>query len=805
MPIVKSTLVVANMRTTEPFFSAFIVEVWNSTRTTKITGPIRVSGVWDAALGAYKQKEVLFFKGLTRGVVYSLRAAVATSHGGPVSAWTAWIDETAGDTTAPSSTYTPTWTAIANGAICSVAVSGAASDLDRYEWYGNTTGIAPSASTPSNWPNTPKDADIKQTFTAIAGDTIYAWIRGVDTSGNRQAWQSLSNSAIGTVAPAPTSTPNAPSWVGFTGQDGIFHFAITPGASALTTLEHEIQIASDSGFTADLLTLVLGGALTKDLRMPSVTRYARTRSRYASSGFSAYVNYGAPTAVTSGHPLDDASPGSFDPADPRLGSGIRQQDAGGTPRTIFRIADHNLDDVGDGSTYGRVLGARITLGVPYVYQGEWVPSTSYLKGDEVAYPSVAAGNIYACMVANSDAVWTVAHWLLIGPASVDQVADGSTYARTTPNQRDGGGRGYTGLNASGDVNRDIPGTIKVVGRSEGLSTTLASLNASGKLLTADDIAADGSTYKRITANQQTGGERAYAAIDADNIVVAAGVDFSRGYTNKTLDNVADGSTYARTTPNQRDGGGRGYTGLNASGDVNRDIPGTIKVVGRSEGLSTTLASLNASGKLLTADDIAADGSTYKRITANQQTGGERAYAAIDADNIVVAAGVDFSRGYTNKTLDNVADGTRAAWDSGTQKTAAVDSAGNILLKNVEVVNGSTSGPVLTCDGTYQTVTDLSITITTNGNQLYLSFATGFSATDGFSAYMVYFALFRDTTRVSPEYGIQATDSMQYTAMGVYIDSPTAASHTFTVKCKASTGVHVTLVGTQRSFSAIELG
>ena len=689
MPIVKSTLVVANMRTTEPFFSAFIVEVWNSTRTTKITGPIRVSGVWDAALGAYKQKEVLFFKGLTRGVVYSLRAAVATSHGGPVSAWTAWIDETAGDTTAPSSTYTPTWTAIANGAICSVAVSGAASDLDRYEWYGNTTGIAPSASTPSNWPNTPKDADIKQTFTAIAGDTIYAWIRGVDTSGNRQAWQSLSNSAIGTVAPAPTSTPNAPSWVGFTGQDGIFHFAITPGASALTTLEHEIQIASDSGFTADLLTLVLGGALTKDLRMPSVTRYARTRSRYASSGFSAYVNYGAPTAVTSGHPLDDASPGSFDPADPRLGSGIRQQDAGGTPRTIFRIADHNLDDVGDGSTYGRVLGARITLGVPYVYQGEWVPSTSYLKGDEVAYPSVAAGNIYACMVANSDAVWTVAHWLLIGPASVDQVADGSTYARTTPNQRDGGGRGYTGLNASGDVNRDIPGTIKVVGRSEGLSTTLASLNASGKLLTADDIAADGSTYKRITANQQTGGERAYAAIDADNIVVAAGVDFSRGY--------------------------------------------------------------------------------------------------------------------TNKTLDNVADGTRAAWDSGTQKTAAVDSAGNILLKNVEVVNGSTSGPVLTCDGTYQTVTDLSITITTNGNQLYLSFATGFSATDGFSAYMVYFALFRDTTRVSPEYGIQATDSMQYTAMGVYIDSPTAASHTFTVKCKASTGVHVTLVGTQRSFSAIELG
>ena len=308
MPIQKATIVVANMRTTEPFFSAFIVEVWNSTRTTKITGPIRVSGVWDAALGAYKQKEVLFFKGLTRGVVYSLRAAVATSHGGPVSAWTAWVDETAGDTTAPSSTYTPTWSAIANGAICSVAVSGAASDLDRYEWYGNTTGIAPSASTPSNWPNTPKSADVRQTFAGTAGQTIYAWIRGVDTSGNRQAWQTLNTKSVGTI-----------------------------------------------------------------------------------------------------------------------------------------------DDVADGPTYARVLGTRVTLGVPYVYRGEWVGSTSYLRGDEVAYPSAAAGNIYACMTANSDATWTVAHWLLIGPASVDQVVDGTSYARTTPNQRDGGGYAHDGLLSGGCV------------------------------------------------------------------------------------------------------------------------------------------------------------------------------------------------------------------------------------------------------------------------------------------------------------------------------------------------------------------
>jgi hypothetical protein len=605
------------MRTTEPFFSAFIVEVWNSTRTTKITGPIRVSGVWDAALGAYKQKEVLFFKGLTRGVVYSLRAAVATSHGGPVSAWTAWIDETAGDTTAPSSTYTPTWSAIANGAICSVAVSGAASDLDRYEWYGNTTGIAPSASTPSNWPNTPKSADVRQTFAGTAGQTIYAWIRGVDTSGNRQAWQTLNTKSVGTI-----------------------------------------------------------------------------------------------------------------------------------------------DDVADGPTYARVLGTRVTLGVPYVYRGEWVGSTSYLRGDEVAYPSAAAGNIYACMTANSDASWTVAHWLLIGPASVDQVADGSTFARTTPNQRDGGGRGY-------------------------------------------------------------------AAIDSGNVVVAAGLDFSRGYTGKHLDNIPDGSTYGRPkltglTAGEVDLSKAGVINKSAdhiaegasrkwAGESGADITGSHQAATiAGQGALATKGSVDLSTTEVTnksADHIA-EGASRKWAgeSGADITGSHQAATIAGQGGLATKSSVDLATGeVTNKSLDNVADGTRVAWTSGTQKAAAVDASGNILLKNVEVVNGSTSGPVLTCDGTYQTVTDLSITITTNGNQVYLSFATGFSATDGFSAYMVYFALFRDTTRVSPEYGIQATDSMQYTAMGVYIDSPTAASHTFTVKCKAGTGVYVTLVGTQRSFSAIELG
>jgi hypothetical protein len=155
--------------------------------------------------------------------------------------------------------------------------------------------------------------------------------------------------------------------------------------------------------------------------------------------------------------------------------------------------------------------------------------------------------------------------------------------------------------------------------------------------------------------------------------------------------------------------------------------------------------------------------------------------------------------------DGVADGTTRIAPTKTRMDAAVDSYGDILLKNVAVVNGSTSGPTVSGNGTYQTVTDLSVTATTWGNQIYLSFTVTFSIADGYSAYLVYFALFRGSTRVSPEYCIQASDDVQDVAMGSYIDNPSAASHTFTVKCKAPTNTTVTFVGIQRSLSLIELG
>lgn len=54
------------------------------------------------------------------------------------------------------------------------------------------------------------------------------------------------------------------------------------------------------------------------------------------------------------------------------------------------------------------------------------------------------------------------------------------------------------------------------------------------------------------------------------------VDLATGeVTNKTLDNVADGSTYKRVTANEKTGAGRAYTGLNSSGQlVTKVLPGS---------------------------------------------------------------------------------------------------------------------------------------------------------------------------------------------------------------------------------------
>lgn len=87
----------------------------------------------------------------------------------------------------------------------------------------------------------------------------------------------------------------------------------------------------------------------------------------------------------------------------------------------------SLDDVADGATYSRVLAAYVSVGVPYNYQGAWSAATAYAKGAEVS----SGGNYYLAIAASTNqAPPNATYWQLLGPTTLDDVANGATYART---------------------------------------------------------------------------------------------------------------------------------------------------------------------------------------------------------------------------------------------------------------------------------------------------------------------------------------------------------------------------------------
>lgn len=230
MPTQLASLVVANLETTERYFHLFEVECWNSARTLIQLGPLTVGGEWDGT-SKWKQKDPLFFRGLTLGTTYSFRVRILTKDGGPASAWSAWVDETAGDTTAPNPSYSATARKSGGAVLVDSAPASPPSDLDHYEFHFNLTNTSPGSSTAPNLPNSP---DGKTVIATDPDDTIYLWIRAVDTSGNRQTWTSLGSLNVGTLENA---------------NDGTTRFARTGSHSSYRPTTNPLT-ATDAGATA---------------------------------------------------------------------------------------------------------------------------------------------------------------------------------------------------------------------------------------------------------------------------------------------------------------------------------------------------------------------------------------------------------------------------------------------------------------------------------------------------------------------------------------------------------------------------
>lgn len=245
---------VANLETLDPYFDHFEVEVWDQGQTTLVQGPLHVAGKFIAASGLSVQDSAVIVRGLTGGQVYSFRSRVLPQFGGPPSAWSAWAQLTAGDTTAPNPTYAPTASVTAAGVIIDANPSGASADTNHYEFY-QTSASGALVGVPA--PNLPNSYDLTLAGVQLqipVGAIAYVWVRAVDTSGNRQAWAPLggfnSNGAlVVSLGGTPTAVQNLTVSGGFgyaTAQWGV-PLSVTGGQPAV--VQYTMEAALDPSFT----------------------------------------------------------------------------------------------------------------------------------------------------------------------------------------------------------------------------------------------------------------------------------------------------------------------------------------------------------------------------------------------------------------------------------------------------------------------------------------------------------------------------------------------------------------------------
>lgn len=165
-----------------------------------------------------------------------------------------------------------------------------------------------------------------------------------------------------------------------------------------------------------------------------------------------------------------------------------------------------------------------------------------------------------------------------------------------------------------------------------------------------------------------------------------------------------------------------------------------------------------------------------------------------------------------ENLDNVKDTSTFAKVTTTPATGlntgtAVDASGNLLLKNIFGGSGTTSSPATT-SLSYVNIPEMTKTSTTKGNSVLVVFSGAVTPNNGCQGSV---AIFRDGSQISPDFTIEqlnagATVALAFASSLCFIDTPSAASHTYEVKWKVSgAGQSLTALGTGRTLQVVELG
>jgi len=146
----------------------------------------------------------------------------------------------------------------------------------------------------------------------------------------------------------------------------------------------------------------------------------------------------------------------------------------------------------------------------------------------------------------------------------------------------------------------------------------------------------------------------------------------------------------------------------------------------------------------------------------------------------------------------------AANPQGSQ-TGAVSQFGNLLLKSIGQVVGVTNNPTTTsASPTFVVVPDMSLTLTTRGNKVFISFSCSFHSDT--PAGSVFFRVFRDGQPLSNQVqGASPIANQDMTANSSFIDVPAAGSHLYELRWCVTSGTTATATGVARSLQVVELG
>jgi uncharacterized protein YjbI with pentapeptide repeats len=174
------------------------------------------------------------------------------------------------------------------------------------------------------------------------------------------------------------------------------------------------------------------------------------------------------------------------------------------------VGPGTLDDLLNGSTFGKVNLSSLSGGVPYTFRGAYSATTTYRQGDEVSYQNNYY--LYIDSVPTSGATPTNGgYWILVGPTELSSVP-GTIAAGQIPNAIITGtmiqAATITGTNIA---NASITG-------SKIAAATITGSNIANAAITASQIANLTITASQIANLTITGGQIANTTIDKTKIV-----------------------------------------------------------------------------------------------------------------------------------------------------------------------------------------------------------------------------------------------------------------------------------------------